>query len=259
MEPRTVGAGHGWLWIREGFALFRKSPVNWLGLVLLLFAGTKLLAIVPLLGILFVLLMPLFIAGLMEGCRALERGERLQIGHLACGFRQNAAQLVTIGGISLVGNLAVMMIVMSLGGEALSTIAKTVSQGGGPPAATPEMQAASSAIGQALVVGMLVSLPLLMALWYAPLLAYFHGYNALAAMKSSLLACVKNAGAMLVYGVVVLVGMLIAMRLTVAFGQYDLALWLLAPVLLPSLYVSYKDIYLTGSVREPGAEPTVEP
>ena len=243
MEPRTVRAARGWSWIREGFALFRQSPVNWVALVLLLFAATKLLAVVALLGVVFVLLMPIFIVGLMEGCRSLERGEPLQLTHLACGFRHNAAQLVTVGGISLVGNLAVMMIVMSLGGEAMSTIAKAMSEGGAAPAPTPETQAATSEVARALVAGMLVSLPLLMALWYAPLLVYFRNATALAAMKSSLIACARNARAMLLYGSVVLAGMLIAMPIATALRQYDIALWLLAPVLLPSLYASYKDVY----------------
>ena len=134
---RSVSAGHGWTWITRGFALFRKSPSTWLALILILFAATKLLALIPVLGIVFVLLMPVFIVGLMEGCRALEHGEPLQLAHLACGFRKNAAQLVTIGGVSLVGNLAVMMIVLSLGGEAMSVLAKTLSQGAPATAPSP--------------------------------------------------------------------------------------------------------------------------
>ena len=257
MQPRTVRAGHGWIWIKEGYALFRKSPANWLAIVLLLFAATKLLAVVSLLGIVVVLLMPIFIVGLMEGCRALERGEPLQLAHLACGFRRNAAQLVTIGGVSLVGNLAVMMLVMTLGGDAMATLSKAVSQGGRAGGAGPDVQTASSALASALLVGMLVSLPLLMAVWYSPLLVYFRDLSAIAAMKSSIKACAKNAPALFVYGLVVLVGMFIAMPFAMALRQYDLALWLLAPVLLPSLYASYKDIYEVGSAPAAGAEPTV--
>src|SRR3954462_7553131 len=129
MPPRAVPAGHGWTWIKEGYALFRKGRANWAAIVLLLYAAMKLLVFVPILGIVIVLLMPIFIVGLMEGCRALERGEPLQLAHLACGFRRNAAQLVTIGGVSVVGNIAAMMLVMTLGGEAMSTLVKAVAQG----------------------------------------------------------------------------------------------------------------------------------
>jgi hypothetical protein len=250
MQPRSVPASHGWTWIAQGFALFRKSPSTWLALILILFAGTKALAVLPLLGIVFVLLMPVFIVGLMEGCRALEHGQPLQLAHLASGFRKNAAQLVTIGGISLVGNLAVMMIVLSLGGEAMSMLAKTLSQGGGAGPPPAEAQVAATTAARALLVGTLVSLPLLMALWYAPLLVYFHDLGPLAAMKWSLLACIRNALPMLVYGLAILAGMFLAMPFAMALRQYDVALWLLAPVVLPSLYISYKDIYLAGAAPE---------
>jgi uncharacterized membrane protein len=75
---------------------------------------------------------------------------------------------------------------------------------------------------------------------------YFRNESALSAMKSSFLACVKNVGSLLLYGLVILVGMFLAMPFGMALGQYDLALWLLAPIVLPSLYVSYKDIFLAG-------------
>jgi hypothetical protein len=255
MDPRTVRAGHGWTWITQGYALFRKSPINWVALVIMLLAATKLLALVSILGVIVVLLMPIFIVGLMEGCRALERGEPLQLGHLACGFRRNAAQLVTIGGISLVGNLGVMMLIISLGGDAMSTMTAAFAKGA-PVTPSPEVQAASVVVARSLLVGTLVSLPLLMALWYAPLLVYFHDLGPLSAMRSSLYACVKNASAMLVYGLLVFAGMLLAMPFAMALRQYDLALWLLAPVVLPSVYASYKDIYLAGGAPQAGAAPT---
>jgi hypothetical protein len=253
MEPRTVAASHGWTWIVQGFSLFRKSPSTWLGLIVILFAATKLLAVLPLLGIVFVLFMPVFIVGLMEGCRALEKGEPLQLAHLASGFRKNAAQLVTIGGVSLVGNLAIMMIVLALGGESMSILTKTISQGASVTLPPTEAQAAAAVVVRALLVGTLVSLPLLMALWYAPLLVYFHDLGPVAAMKSSLLACIKNTLPMLVYGLAILGAMFLAMPFAMALQQYDLAVWLLAPVVLPSLYVSYKDIYLAGTARQSGA------
>ncbi|MEN3352922.1 MAG: hypothetical protein V7640_1080 [Betaproteobacteria bacterium] len=197
--------------------------------------------------------MPVFIVGLMEGCRALEKAEPLQLAHLASGFRKNAAQLVTIGGVSLVGNLAIMMIVLALGGESMSILTKTISQGASVTLPPTEAQAAAAVVVRALLVGTLVSLPLLMALWYAPLLVYFHDLGPVAAMKSSLLACIKNTLPMLVYGLAILGAMFLAMPFAMALQQYDLALWLLAPVVVPSLYVSYKDIYLAGTARQSGA------
>jgi hypothetical protein len=255
MEPRAVSAGRGWAWIVEGYALFRKSPAAWLGLVLLLFVSMKVLLRVPVLGIVLVLLMPHFIVGLMEGCRALERGNRLELGHLLGGFRRNAAQLVTIGGISLVGNFAVMMIVASLGGDAITTLAKNMSQGAPvTPQLAQEMQAATRTVAHALLVGTAVSLPLLMALWYAPLLVYFNDLSPLPAAKLSFMACLKNIPAMLLYALAIMAGMFIAMPLSIVLGQYDFALVLLAPVVVPSIYASYKDIFLAGTAPQAGTD-----
>jgi len=251
MEPRAVRAGHGWAWIVEGYRLFRKSPAVWLALLLLLFVSTRVLLAVPLLGLVIVVLMPLFIVGLMEGCRALERGDRLQLGHLLAGFRKNAAQLATIGGVSLVGNLMLMMIVMEIGGEAISALMKTVAKGAAMTSQlAQEMQAATRNVVRALIVGMAVTLPLFMALWYAPLLVYFNDLNPLAAMKWSLVACVKNTGAMLVYGAVIVAGLIVAIPFTTALGQYDVTLFLLAPVVVPSIFASYKDIFLAGTAPQ---------
>ena len=251
MEPRTVTAAQGWIWIKQGFAIFRRSPAVWLAMLFALYFATKLLAFIPLLAIAFILFMPLFIAGLADGCRELERGGALVAGHLLCGFRHNAAQLVTIGGISLVGNLGIMMIVVGLSGDAMSVMTKAMTAGPpGTPQALEEMRTAAQSVGRALLVGMLVSLPLVMALWFAPLLVYFHDQSPLAAMKSSLIACFRNAGAMLVFGLAIFAGMFLAMPFSMALKQYDLALWLLAPVALPALYASYKDIFLAGAAPQ---------
>lgn len=255
MEPRAVSAGRGWIWIVQGYWLFRKSPAVWLALILLLFVSSKILMSIPLLGILFVLLMPLFIVGLMEGCRALEHGGTLQPAHLLAGFRRNAAQLATIGGVSLVGNIAVMMIVMSIGGESITALTKSVTQGAPPaPELAQEMQAAARQVAQALVIGTAVSLPLLMALWYAPLLVYFNDLRPMHAMKSSFVACMRNVPAMFVYGLLIVAGMFIAMPFSMALRQYDLALWLLAPIVLPSIYASYVDIFPPSAAAEPGTD-----
>jgi hypothetical protein len=254
MEPRSVSAGRGWTWIVQGFQLFMRSPVVWIALLLTLFIATKLLALVPLLGVLFVLFMPVFVAGLMDGCRALEYDRPLQFGHLTRGFQKNTAQLVTIGGISLAGNLAVLMIVMTLGGDAIAEMAKTMGQ---KPAPTPEaaehMRQATATVGRAFLVGTLVSLPLLMALWFAPALVFFQDQQPFAALKWSFLGCLRNVLPLLVYGSVLLAGLFLAMPFSAALGQYDLAIWLLAPIILPSIYASYIDIFLEGTGPAPTA------
>lgn len=254
VQIRSVAPARGWAWIAGGLQLFLRSPGQWIVLLLILFAAKKALAAFPVLAlaalfsVLTVLLMPVFMAGLMDGCMALAEGRRLVIGHLVQGFRKNAGDLVTIGGISLAGNLVIFMIIVMIGGDALTAMAKTI---GASQAITPQiaeqMQAARAAVAKAALVGFALSLPLLMALWFAPQLVYFNDARPLQALKLSLVACMKNALPMLVYSLVLFAVLLVVVPIGVRFREYDLGLWLIAPVLVPSIYVSYRDVF-TGAV-----------
>lgn len=256
IESRAVAAGRGWAWIVEGVRLFLRNPVTWLLMLLILFAGMKLVSLVPVLGLVAVLLMPIFLAGLMDGCKALDEGRPLEISHLISGFRRNPAQLVTLGGIYLVGNVVILMIVVALGGEAIVTMARTLAKSTQiTPQIAEQLQAATLTITRAALVGTVVSLPLLMALWFAPLLSYFHGVKPLPALRSSLIACVKNTLPMCVYGLVLLVALMVLVPIGLQFGHYDLGVWLMMPALVPSIYVSYKEIYATGTARAGAGDP----
>ena len=253
---RSVPARHGWAWIVEGFALFRKSPATWLLVLLALVVVMKVLVFVPVLGIVFVLLMPVFIAGLMDGCLAVERGEALQFGHLLVGFRRNAAQLVTIGGVSLVGNL----IDHDDRGQPRRR-SDVVDEQDHVPEAGGRSSAREGHAGSGIhcragshrrhdrlrsaADGALVCSP-------AGVLSERGGAQSDAVEPRRVLE--ERQLPLLVYGVAIMVGMFLVMPLALALRQYDLALWLLAPVVLPSLYVSYKDVYLRRNGAAAGAD-----
>jgi hypothetical protein len=250
------------MWIVGGVLLFLRSPGKWIVLLLVLFVATKMLAAFPVLAlaalfsILAVLLMPVFMAGLMDGCMALAEGRRLEFGHLLQGFRRNAANLVTIGGISLAGNLVILMIVLSIGGEAMTAMAKAVgSSQAVTPQVTEELQAAMSKVAKAALAGTALSLPLLLALWFAPLLVYFDDVRPFQALRLSLIACLRNALPMLVYSLVLLAALVIVVPVGVRLREFDLGLWLMAPVVIPSIYVSYRDIFSAGAAAAPPGAP----
>ena len=68
-------------------------------------------------------------------------------------------------------------------------------------------------------------------------------------MMLSLWAACKNILPMLVYGLAVMAPHGDLMPFSLALRQPDLGLWLLAPVLVPSIYASYRDLFV------PTAEP----
>lgn len=233
MEVRQVDAKQGWQWIMTGFFIFRQIPVMWILLctTLLLIAAT--LSLIPMAGqFIFTLLSPVFLAGLMIGCRALEQGEKLEIAHLLAGFRNTSGPLITIGGIYLVGQVLILGIFMLVGGDVLMDLlieGKRVDEN--------ELKNVSGDMLSASLVGLSLSIPLMMATWFAPLLVIFNGMPAVDAMRLSFFACLKNIIAFQIYGIT-----LVALTILASI-PYGLGLFVLVPTLFASIYASYRDIF----------------
>lgn len=224
--------------------IFRKNPPQWLLLIAVLFVGSRVLFLIPLIGVIAVLVAPNFLAGLAHGAQALDQGKPLRLGYLASGFLKNATQLITIGAISLVGQFLMLMAMLLVGGDGISTVSKTMAAGAATPETMEAIRTAAPRMMMAMIVGIGVSLPLIMAVWFAPLLVFFDDVKPLPALVLSLWACLKNILPLLIYGMAVLVPMVILAPLSLAVRQPDLGLWLLAPILVPSLYASYKDLFV---------------
>ncbi len=250
MNIRTVDASHGWRWIAQGMVLFRKDAPLWLLLIAILFIGSRVLFALPLIGMIAVLVAPNFLAGLAHGAQAIEQGKPLRFGYLTSGFLRNAARLVTIGGVSLAGQFLTLMVMVMIGGESLSAISKTMVTGASSPEAVAAVQSAVPRMMMALIIGLGVSLPLMMAVWFAPLLVFFDDVKPLPALTLSLWACLKNIRPLLIYGMAIVVPLVILMPLSLAARQPDLGLWLLAPILVPSIYVSYKDLFVPAPATQ---------
>lgn len=234
MEPQHLQAGQGWQWIKQGYALFMKAPLLWIVLLLICFIAVAGLSAVPVVGEpLASLLLPVVLAGLMVGCRALEHDEELELAHLFSGFRQHTAQLVTLGGIALVGQFLVFGVMMMVGGATLVSILMS-----GQPVEDPEIiKQAVSGAGIAVLLGITLFSVLLMAMQFAPMLVYFNNATPLQAMKLSLRAFVDNIGAMSVYGVIFMLLAILA-SIPMMLG------WLvLMPIVFTSLYACYRDIF----------------
>jgi hypothetical protein len=234
MQVTQVDAKQGWLWIVHGFALFRRVPLGWIILctTLLLIAAT--LSLIPMAGqFIFTLLSPVFLAGLMIGCRSLEQGGGLEFSHLFAGFRSNTASLITIGGIYLVGQVLILGVFMLVGGDVLMGLlleGKRVDEN--------ELKSVSGDMLTASLVALTLSIPLMMAAWFAPLLVIFKDMPPLEAMRLSFVACLKNIIAFQIYAVILVVLTVIATM------PYGLGLFILVPTLFTSIYVSFRDIFV---------------
>ena len=233
MRARDVEANHGWLWIKQGFALFRKAPLLWWVLLGIIFIGYLLLhAILGVVGdVLFALVYPMFAAGIMVGCRALENGQELELGHLVSVLKTNPRPLLMIGALSVLAGVLISLIIswlLPVDDEIVRLLNDPTID---PPRAAQWMLMLAAA-------QLLLSLPLLMAVWFAPALLAFQDMSAVHAIRWSFYACLSNIGALTVYA---LASLALTMVAAIPLG---LGLILLIPTLIASTYAMYRDIFV---------------
>jgi hypothetical protein len=206
----------------------------WLAVIGLWLLIAVVLASIPVIGKpLDSLLYPVFFAGLMSGCKAVEEGRELELSYLFAGFRANTRHLVTVGGVNLVGQIVIAAAMLAVGADTLATIE---AGNGLDPSKTID---AIEALTPMILTGAALSLPLLMALWFAPALVTFHDLSGVEALRASFRACLVNVMPFLLYGVITF-AMLLLIPATVG-----LAIIILIPTLVATIYTGYKDIFVT--------------
>ena len=229
---RSVAAGNGWTWITDAWDMFKVQKGTWMGLFVILAIIIVVLNVLPGIGpILLIVLSPVLYGGVMLGCEAQRNGERLEIGHLFAGFRNNTGRLIGVGGAALLGFAGVFVVVMLFFGADMARMMI-----GTRP--TPEqMQAAAMGMLLAPLIILALSLPIYMAVWFASPLIVLNDLGVGDAMKASFSGCLKNILPSFVFGVAFLLLAIVA-TIPLALG------WLaLGPVLLASIYTGYRDIY----------------
>jgi hypothetical protein len=232
IQPLTikqVPVGNAWVWIVNGFNLFKANPAMWIILLVIYLAIMIPISMLPVIGsVVSTLLAPVFAAGMMWGCQALIKNQDLEINHLFEGFKRNTSQLISIGGIYMVSLLFVaVIVVLALDKDT----AELLVQG---KDLSPEQ---ADAMLMPIMIALLLIMPVLMAYWFAPVLAGLHNLSAVEAMKLSFSACLKNMLPFLLYGLIFMV------LLIVAIIPFGLGLLVVAPMMMTSLYSSYADVF----------------
>ncbi len=230
-ESRVVEAGSPFEWFRQGWGMFVANPGLWIAMTVILLVMFFGLQIVPLIGTLAAnLLMPVLAAGMLQACRQLSAGETPEISTLFVGFRQNTSNLVLLGVLYMAAMLLIVAFGAVLGGGSVA---------GGLMMGRPiGLGFAFGGFMLAMLVSLVLSVPLLMAIWFAPALVFFNNMAPVDALKASFNACLKNLLAFLVYGLMVMVFMFFA-ALPVGLGFL-----VLIPVAAGSVYAAYRDIFV---------------
>lgn len=242
MEIRQVSAIHGWYWIAQGFQMFRKAPMIWMLICFIPFLIVVTLSLlIPMAGpLIFMLIAPVFLAGIMVACRDQEQGRQIEVSHLFIGFKTRTAPLITVGGIFLVGLVIIYSVFLSTGGSDLIAMLER-----GKRYDSSEIGGISSNILTSFLMVILLQIPLLMAFIFSPVLIILHNFSPVNAMKKSFQACIRNIIPFFVYNII-----LNLLSIIVLLVPY-IGLVILSPVLFASIYVSYKEILLGEPVKVP--------
>ena len=229
-EGQSLSAGQGWQWITGGWSLFRAQPGLWIGIAVALMLFYFLIGLIPWVGQLATtLLTPIVAGGLLLGCKALDEGDALTFGHLFEGFRiPQTGRLAMLGAVTLLTAIILVVAIVAVAGVGYGVAA----MGG-----TPGTAGLGLTTLLAVLVALAISVPLYMALWFAPSLVTLQDYAPFDALKASFFACLKNILPFLVYGVMLFILAVVAM---IPLG---LGMLVLVPVIVASVYAAYRDVF----------------
>ncbi|QHJ12785.1 hypothetical protein FX988_03043 [Paraglaciecola mesophila] len=216
-------------WLREGKLHFKRYPGAWVTCILIWFVFSLLMSVIPIVGQLAGgLLNYVFIAGLMLGCYESEREKPFTSQYMFAGFKHNLPKLVGLGVVSMLVSGLIMWI--TLGDTYMAMLSENME------ALPADFDVNNLAIS--VLIATLLLIPLMMALWFAPVLIIRHDLSIFAALRLSFVACFLNTLPFFVYGLILLPMFL--------FGMFTLGLGFLIvlPVMLVSIYASYVQIFL---------------
>lgn len=249
----------GWQWVRQGFALFRKQPMEMSTLFLAYMFFTMASGIIPVLGqILPLVLVPVFSMSFMQACIQLEQGKRIYPNVLLSGFR-----LPAFRSLLLLGVLYLVAATLAVAGSALIDGGKFWEVMSGQMPFDAETLRDSNG---ALIFAAFLFTPAMMAFWFAAPLIGWQGMGVGKALFYSFFAVHRAGRAFLVYGLAwaaigVLLPVFLSVFIATIFSSAMLVVALLLPLSLIMTVIMYCSFYPTYTTifGQPDAANTVSP
>lgn len=236
MEIKSAEASRGTAWLMEGFEYFRQHALAWIGIVVILIVITIASGVIPLAPLVLQFLTPVFMGGLIMGCREISQGGGLKVNHLFAGFSEYAGNLVLLGvlytfGVIVITILMVITMFLVVGGVEYF---QTVMSG-----ETTLVQQHITNLLLVALVALAIYVPLLMGFWFAPALVVLEDASPLQAIRDSFVGCLKNVIPFLLYGII---GLVFAILASIPLG---LGWFILMPMIIASVYIAYRDIFVS--------------
>lgn len=241
-----IPAKDGWLWVKQGFALFRKQPAEMSTLFLAYMFLMLALGIIPVLGqMLPLVLIPLFAMSFMRACQQVEKGERVYPNLLLVGFRDPARNtLLKLGLLYLLAaTLAVAVSTLADGGVFWKAMM-------GSGLSADELEAGMGGMRLAMLISAALYVPAAMAFWYAAPLIMWQRMSLGKALFYSFFTVRRAGGAFLLYALIwiviaVMVPTLISLAITLLTGSISAVIFVMLPISIILTVVMYCSFYPT--------------
>jgi hypothetical protein len=251
MKLNIVPARTGIQWVKLGISTFSKQPLALAGLFFMYMAAVIVVAQLPVIGVIIGgMLVPAATLGLMAATAEATKGRFPMPSVLISAFRagrQRVRAMLLLGLVYTVGSMLATGIASMIIG-------------------TPE--ASASEIDPATVLALALHAPLFLMFWHAPALVHWHGVTPAKSLFFSMVACLKNFGAYLIFG---LTWMFVFLGVGTFFGLLggllggpEMARAVMMPTALlmaamfsTSIYFTFVDSFV--ATPEPASDPPGEP
>lgn len=265
LRLKTVAASEGVKWVRQGFATLARRPMPFVGLVSTFVFAMALSIRFPWLLMLLVAALPMISLGFMNATRLATDPSTTTLAAFVAPLKPGHPQARALLRMTLIYVVASVLagLISSLAyGDAFGALVEAETSDKPNPGAIAERLA-----DPRLFTGMLVQLGLATLLsvpfWHAPALIYWGGQGLAQALFSSTIACWRNRGAFVLYGltfgglvfaVTLLGGMLLGLLGT---GAVVAMLALAISLVIPAAF--YASLYFTFGGCFESAEPAPPP
>ena len=257
MLLQTVPARQGLQWALLGMRTFWRQPMAMSGLFFLFMALVSLVSVLPVVGgVVALVLMPAFTAGLMAATQTASEGKFPMPATLWQALRPGAHRkpMLQLGALYAAGFLLLMASSLLVDGGQFARVYL-----GGAPLSAEVVE--SSSFQTALWVSMLLYAPLSMLFWHAPALVYWQGVAPLKSLFFSWMACWRNKGAFAVYVAVWMAvfgsAAVAAMLVASLMGEPQITLSIMMPLALlvaamffTSMLFTVKDCFSTSEPQQ---------
>lgn len=237
MQINILPASAGFTWLRDGIRLFGRQPIGLPAMVVVYLMMVLTPALLPVIGIAISgVLAPFATVGLLGACRDVAQGRMPTPLAFAQPFKPAPARLALL-------RLGIINAILLLVVATLATLLAP-----SPPPGTPPPQSLQDLPLAGLLLQVLLYLPVMAVMWFAPVLAGWHGISAGKAMFGSLVGCWRNFGPMLFFGLAAAVltfgvSLLAVLLLSAFVASRELLQIVLAPLALILMSIVQASLY----------------